>query len=104
MKWTEISITCDGEGAEAVAELFNRFNSRPGEADTAAVIEVGGYDAVGELVTPLVTVRTYVAANGDDSSATVRRIEEGLWFLSRIYTLPDPVIRELEEEDWANAW
>ena len=104
MKWTEISIECDGEGAEAVAELFNRFNSRPGEADTAAVIEVGGYDAVGELVTPLVTVRTYVAANGDDSAATVLRIREGLWFLSRIYTLPDPVIRDLDEQDWANAW
>ena len=49
MNWIEISVRCDGEGAEAVAELFNRLNSRPGEEDTAAVIEVGGYDPVGEL-------------------------------------------------------
>ena len=104
MNWIEISVQCDGEGAEAVAELFNRFNSRPGEADTAAVIEVGGYDPVGELIHPVVTVRTYVAANGDDSAAVVRQIQEGLWFLSRIYPLPDPVIRDLDEQDWANAW
>ena len=38
MNWIEISVHCDGEGAEAVAELFNRLNSRPGEEDTAAVI------------------------------------------------------------------
>ncbi|MCB0247497.1 MAG: 50S ribosomal protein L11 methyltransferase [Anaerolineae bacterium] len=104
MKWTEISVQCDGEGAEAVAELFNRFNSRPGEADTAAVIEVGGYDPVGELVDPVITVRTYVATNGDDSAAVVQQIREGLWFLSRIYPLPEPLIRDLEEQDWANAW
>ena len=104
MKWTESSGQCDGEGAEAVAELFNRFNSRPGEADTAAVIEVGGYDPVGELVDPVITVRTYVAANGDDRAEVVQQIREGLWFLSRIYPLPEPLIRDLEEQDWANAW
>ena len=45
MKWLEISVQCDGEAAEAVAELFNRFNSRPGEGASGAVIEVGGFDA-----------------------------------------------------------
>ncbi|HSN73747.1 MAG TPA: 50S ribosomal protein L11 methyltransferase [Anaerolineae bacterium] len=101
MDWIEISVLCDGEAAEAVAELFNRFNSRPGEGQSGAVIEVGGFDAYGELTEPVVTVRTYLSA-GDP--ARQRQIEEGLWFLGRLYPIPEPVIRELAEEDWANAW
>lgn len=101
MQWTEISVLCDGEAAEAVAELFNRFNSRPGEDSSGAVIEVGGFDAYGELTQPVVTVRTYLPA-GDDQR--LRQIEEGLWFLGRLYPIPEPSIRVLAEEDWANAW
>lgn len=101
MQWTEISVLCDGEAAEAVAELFNRFNSRPGEAQSGAVIEVGGFDAYGELTAPVVTVRTYLSA---DETARRSQIEQGLWFLGRLYPIPDPVIRTLAEEDWANAW
>jgi ribosomal protein L11 methyltransferase len=101
MQWTEISVQCDGEAAEAVAELFNRFNSRPGEGAGGAVIEVGGFDGYGELVEPAVTVRTYLASGDAERQ---RQIEEGLWFLGRLYPMPDPVIRTLAEEDWANAW
>ena len=82
MQWTEISVQCDGEAAEAVAELFNRFNSRPGEGASGAVIEVGGFDAYGELTEPVVTVRTYLPA---DDAERRRQIEEGLWFLGRLY-------------------
>jgi ribosomal protein L11 methyltransferase len=101
MQWTEISVLCDGEAAEAVAELFNRFNSRPGEEDSGAVIEVGGFDAYGELTEPVVTVRTYLPVGDQERQ---RQIEEGLWFLGRLYPMPDPTIRELAEEDWANVW
>jgi ribosomal protein L11 methyltransferase len=101
MRWIEISVLCDGEAAEAVAELFNRFNSRPGEGTSGAVIEVGGFDAYGELTEPVVTVRTYLPAGDPERQ---RQIEEGLWFLGRLYPIPEPVIRELAEEDWANAW
>lgn len=101
MQWTEISVLCDGEAAEAVAELFNRFNSRPGDSQSGAVIEVGGFDAYGELTTPVVTVSTYLPA---DDGERRRQLEEGLWFLGRLYPIPEPTIRELAEEDWANAW
>ena len=33
-----------------------------------------------------------------------RQIEEGLWYLGRIYPLGEVQIRPLAEEDWANAW
>jgi ribosomal protein L11 methyltransferase len=103
MKWLEISVPCDCEAAEAVSELFNRYNSAPGEVQGGAVIEVSGYDAVGELAQPIITVRTYLplGAAQDDRR---QRIEEGLWFLSRLYPIPEPQFRELDFEDWAFAW
>jgi ribosomal protein L11 methyltransferase len=101
MKWIEISVQCDGEAAEAVSELFNRFNSAPGQG--GAVVEVGGWNAIGELVDPRVIVRTYLPA-GLASQERQRKIEEGLWFLSAIYPMPEPSIREIEEQDWALAW
>lgn len=101
MDWIEISVLCDGEAAEAVAELFNRINSRPGEGAGGAVIEVGGFDAYGELTQPVVAVRTYLPAGEMERQ---QRIEEGLWFLGRLYPIAEPSIRTLAEEDWANAW
>lgn len=101
MKWIEISVQCDGEAAEAVSELFNRFNSAPGQG--GAVVEVGSWNAIGELVDPRVIVRTYLPA-GLASQERQRKIEEGLWFLSAIYPMPEPSIREIEEQDWALAW
>ncbi len=103
MKWLEISVQCDGEAAEAVSELFNRFNKSQGETQAGAVIEVAGFDAIGRLIDPLVTVRTYLPQD-ETGRERRRRIEEGLWFLSRIHPIPEPLIRELAEEDWATAW
>lgn len=101
MNWIEISVQCDGEAAEAVSELFNRLNSAPGQG--GAVVEVDGWNAIGELVDPRVTVRTYLPA-GAASQGRQRKIEEGLWFLSAIYPMPEPSIREIAEQDWALAW
>ncbi len=103
MDWIEISVTADGEAAEAVSELFNRLNSRP-DGQGGAVTEVGGWDPVGEDHHPFVIVKTYLPAAEPATAETQRQIEEGLWFLSRVYPLGEPIIRPLKEEDWANAW
>jgi ribosomal protein L11 methyltransferase len=103
MRWLEISVQCDGEAAEAVAELFNRFNSSPGQTQGGAVVEVGGFDEYGEALQPVVTVKTYLAET-DMLGSQRQKIEEGLWFLSRLYPIPEPTLRELAEEDWATVW
>jgi ribosomal protein L11 methyltransferase len=103
MDWIEISVTADGEAAEAVSELFNRLNSRP-DGQGGAVTEVGGWDPVGEDHHPFVVVKTYLPADELSSAETQRQIEEGLWFLGRVYPLGEPRIQPLKEEDWANAW
>jgi ribosomal protein L11 methyltransferase len=103
MDWIEISVSADGEAAEAVSELFNRLNSRP-DGQGGAVTEVSGWDPVGEDHHPFVIVKTYLPADEPATADSQRKIQEGLWFLGRIYPLGEPQIKPLKEEDWANSW
>lgn len=109
----EIAIEVDSEAAEAVSELFNRYNggdydddSEAGEASGGgAVIETTGYD---DWANPIdgefrMVVKTYVKP-GERGREIRRQIEEGLWRLSVIYPMPEAQIRILKEEDWAHAW
>ncbi|MBK8800297.1 MAG: 50S ribosomal protein L11 methyltransferase [Anaerolineales bacterium] len=109
----EISVECDAEAAEAVSELFNRFNGGDYDADSeageasggGAVIETSGYDDFNEPLASefCIVVKTYLKP-GARGEQIRRQIEEGLWFLSRIYPMPEPRLQWLREEDWANAW
>ena len=103
MNWIEISLQADGEAAEAVSELFNRLNSRP-DGQGGAVTEVGGFDPVGENHRPTIIVKTYLPTDAAETPEVQRQIEEGLWYLGRIYPLGEVRIHPLAEEDWANAW
>lgn len=103
MDWIEISVTADGEAAEAVSELFNRLNARP-DGQGSAVTEVSGWDPIGEDHHPYITVKTYLPADEPATPGIQRQIEEGLWFLGRVHPLGEPQVRPLKEEDWANSW
>ncbi len=109
----EISVECDSEAAEAVSELFNRYNggdydddSEAGEAaGGGAVVESIGYDDWGK---PLdgefrLWVKTYIKP-GARGEQICSQIEDGLWRLSLLYPIPQPQLRTLREEDWAHAW
>jgi ribosomal protein L11 methyltransferase len=95
LSWLEVSIRADGEAAEAVSEVLNRYG-RGG-----AVVSADFEDELGE--TAVVTVKTYLPLD-EEGLKTKRCIEEALWHLSQIYPLPAPEFRELTEDDWANAW
>ncbi|MEA3337665.1 MAG: 50S ribosomal protein L11 methyltransferase [Chloroflexota bacterium] len=103
MNWIEISVVCDGEAAEAVSELFNRYNKTQGGDDNQTVVEIGGFDSVGQLTDPRVTVKTYLP-DDDSGWATCHEIERGVYFLGRIYPVQEPLVRKLLEADWATAW
>jgi len=83
-----------------VVELFNRYGQG------GAVIEMQVDCLEHELSAALpqaVIVKTYLP--GDGSAGERRqRMEEGLWHLSQIYPIPDPVLRPLAEEDWLEGW
>lgn len=109
----EIAVEVDGEGAEAVVELFNRYNggdwiedSAAGEASGGgAVVESTGYDDLGSPVAGefRMLVKTYLKP-GPRGRRIQRQIEEGLWRLRLLYPMPEPVARVVQEEDWAHAW
>ncbi len=101
MHWLEFSVAADGEVAEAVIELFNRYGQG------GAVVETSIDCLEHELSTTpqpsAVTVKTYLPLN-EGARVLRQRLEEGLWHLGRIVPIPEPIVRELPEEDWANAW
>ncbi len=101
-QWIEISLTVDGEGAEAAADVLRRYVSQ-GVAIEHPI--PGGEAWPGDPIpqTNLI-VRAYIP---DDGAApeTRRKIEEALYFLNRIYPrIPAPSFRVVQEEDWAEAW
>lgn len=100
MYWLEVSVITDGEGAEAVAEKLRPFAYNEG-----VVLE-----QLGDMTSPAldaletaVTVKIYIPED-QDSPQLRRRIEEVIHFLGLLYPIPPPTYRQLEEEDWANAW
>lgn len=100
MYWLEVSVITDGEGAEAVAEKL-----RPFAYDDGVVIEqLGDMNSVElDALDTAVTVKIYLPQE-QDTPQTRRRIEEVIYFLGRLYPIPPPTYRKLQEEDWANAW
>jgi ribosomal protein L11 methyltransferase len=101
LKWLEFSVTTDGEAAEAVVELFNRYGQ--GRAVIETLLDCFEYELVEAPEPADVIVKTYLPLDGAAAESR-RRLEEGLWHLQQIYPIPEPVIRELAEEDWTEAW
>jgi ribosomal protein L11 methyltransferase len=100
MYWLEVSVKTDGEGAEAVAEVL-----RPFAYQGSVVLEQLGdeHKIDPEALEPVVTVKIYIPED-DDSAALRRRVQEIIYHMGRLYPIPEPVFRELADEDWANAW
>lgn len=98
--WLEVAVVTDGEAAEAVAEAL-----RPLAYNEGVVLEQQG-DATSldpYALEPEVTVKIYLPGD-EDNPAIRRRIEEVLYYLGRLYPIPAPAFRKLENEDWAHAW
>lgn len=98
--WLEVAVTCDGEAAEAVAELL-----RPLAYGDSVVLEQRS-DALAQeenAMEPHITVKIFLP--GEQDSPEVRqKIREALYYLGRLYPIPDPTFRELADQDWAHAW
>jgi ribosomal protein L11 methyltransferase len=101
VKWLEVSVTIDGEAAEAVVELFNRHGQ--GSAVIEVPVDCFEHEMADAPSPSTVIVKTYLPVDGAAGAAR-RRLEEGLWHLQQIYPMPAPSFRELAEEDWAEAW
>ena len=104
MYWLEVSVVADGEAAEAVADAL-----RPLAYQEGVVLEqVPGQkeDPRGlnpTAVEPEVTVKIYLPGS-EDTPEKRQRIRELLYYMGRLYPIPEPTFRKLEDKDWAEAW
>jgi ribosomal protein L11 methyltransferase len=98
--WLEVSVTTDGEAAEAVAEVLRPF----AHADGVVLEQLGDQaDLAPDALEPHITVKIYIAEE-DDTPTVRRRIGESLYHMNRLYPISEPIFRQLADEDWAEAW
>jgi ribosomal protein L11 methyltransferase len=99
-KWLEVSLTVDGELAEAVAEVLDRF------ASGGVVVESNvKYRNVEDEGTPYGPVKVFGFLTVDETLEEKRhKLEEALWYLNAIRELPQAVYREIADQNWMTAW
>lgn len=102
MNWIEVSLSVDGEAAEAIAELLQRYGHQ------GVSIEHEGIppDKLDEDELPppqYLTVRAYFPAD-DRAEETRARLDSALGYMNMMYPMPKPVYKQVADEDWAEAW
>jgi ribosomal protein L11 methyltransferase len=100
MNWLEVSLTVNGELAEAVADVFARFAPNGVTTEQAVV-----YTDDEDIGTPIgsITVRAYLPVN-EKLEDTRSKLEESLYYLGTIKTLPEPVFTHIADKNWMEAW
>lgn len=99
-RWLEVSLTVNGELAEAVAEVLDRYCSNGVVVESAVI-----YNDAEDEGTPVGPVKVYGYLAVDERlEETRQKLEEALWFLGRIQPLPPLSFRSIQDEDWMAAW
>jgi ribosomal protein L11 methyltransferase len=98
--WLEVSLSVNGELAEAVAEVLSRF------APNGVVTETDmTYTDAEDVGTPTGPVRVYAYLPVDSMlEEKKKKLEEALWHLSQIESLPEPVFRSVADKDWVEIF
>jgi ribosomal protein L11 methyltransferase len=100
VSWLEVSLTVNGELAEAVADVLARF------AFSGVMMEQGvkymDDEDAGTPAGPII-VRAYLEMN-DRIEETRQKLEEALYYLGMIQPLPDPVYKQIADQNWMEAW
>lgn len=103
MSWLELSVAADHEAVESVSALFAEVGYNGGvSAEQPFIGSPDGPEYTIDTSRPVV-VRTYVPLDEHAEEARAR-VEQGLWALGLIRPVGALQVRQLEEEDWANAW
>ncbi len=110
----QFKVAVDAEGAEAVCEFFNAIHAdmdRQGSDGAGrAVIEAAHFPAESDVRPALVdlahagTIFVSTVVPAAEAEEVQHRIVQGLWWLSRLHPVGEPVITPLEDKDWQEAW
>ena len=98
--WLEVSLTVDGELAEAVADVMARY------VKNGVVVESGViYANTEDEGTAFGPVRVYgFLLVSPDLEEQRQKLVEALWHLGQIQPLPEPAFRVIDDEDWMASW
>ncbi len=99
--WLEVSLTVNGEMAEAVADVLARFAPGGVVIESTAIQHAWTYDP-GAPSGPLRVV-AYLDAD-ENLEDTRARLEQNLGYLNMISPLPTPEYKTIQEQNWMEAW
>ena len=102
MRWMEVSLSVDGEAAEAVSELLQRYGHQGVVIEQEDIPPEAWDDGQAEPPKRL-TVRAYFVADRR-TEETKYQIETALGHMSLMYPMPTPVYNLVDDADWAEAW
>ena len=100
MNWLEVSLTVNGELAEAVADVLARY--APNGVTTEQAVRFNDEEDEGTPVGPI-TVRAYLPVD-ENIEGTRQKLEQSLYYLGMIQTLPAPVFTPVADQNWMEAW
>lgn len=100
MNWLEVSLTVDGELAEAVAEVLARF--APNGVMTEQGVRFLDDEDAGTPTGPVI-VRAYLEVD-ETIEETRQKLEESLFYLGMIQPLPAAVYKQIPDQNWMEAW
>jgi ribosomal protein L11 methyltransferase len=98
--WLEVSLTVNGELAEAVADVLARF--APNGVMTEQAVNFTNDEDEGTPVGPI-TVRAYLPAD-EKLDETRHKLEESLYYLGMIQPLPAAAFKPVADQNWMEAW
>lgn len=98
--WLKISLTCDGEIAEVVAEILGRYVEEGVAIESITVFDTDDYEFKS---TGNVKVIGYIRSN-EDTESKKAKFEEALWHLNQIVPIPKAQYEFIEDEDWMAKW
>ena len=98
--WLEVSLTVNGELAEAVADVLARY--APNGVMTEQAVKFNDEEDEGTPVGDI-TVRAYLPAD-ETLEETRQKLEESLYYLGMIQPLPAPTFTPIADQNWMEAW
>ncbi len=98
--WLEVSLTINGELAEAVADVLGRF--APNGVMTEQSVEFLNDEDEGSP-TGDITVKAYLPTD-EHLDETRNKLEEALFYLGRIQPIPEPTYTPIGDQNWMEAW
>lgn len=100
--WLEISLNVDGESAEAIAELLQRYGHQ-GVSIEQEDIRPDYWDEDEVPEAQRLTIRAYLPIDENTEDAKLR-LENALGHMRMMYPMPDPIYQLVKDEDWSELW